>query len=857
MQAEAGDAAALAGLRLGAWVLWRRIGSGGLGDVWEAERADGLYQAFAAIKLLHGDGATPAVARRFMRERAALGRLTHTGIAALLDAGVQAPHAYLVLELVEGRRMAEHVRTLDLDVAARVALLLSVAEAVEHAHGRLVVHRDLKPANVMVTAAGMPKLLDFGLAASPGEDMHDTRAGLTPGYAAPELITDDDTSTAVDVFGLGVMLFELLTGHLPFGHRDDNRAAVEHAVLHQPPPRFAALLASPADAGGPGRPRDARRARGDLEAIAAKALSKLPADRYVGVHAFIEDLRRWQQQRPVAARRHRGWRHRSVLLLRRHALLAGLSALLLASLTAGITASTWQWREAEAEHRRSDTVARFVTELLAEGSRPHEGRTPTVLELLDDSRDKLDQFAGDPATRERLLEVLSRTYMALNRFDHALPLGEQWLALARQQHGEAEAPVLLARLSLGQVQQIIGNHDAAIELLEPIAAALARRFGPDSEEVRQQQFILAADYMHSRRLADSERALERVRVLTDKLHPGDEFEQADYLQNLSVLRQRQGRLADALAVVRQTQPMWASTNPRLALQLLVLRRAEIVLMGENAQFDGIAERALPLLADIRRVLGPGNDLTLQTLSSLAMAQQLQGRHSEELHTRQALLDGARADGLEPASLLIYRAELLVARARVGQPDRAAAQALLAEAGVLPASNRRGRSLLLVAEAALADGDTFLAAHAMQRLREQPLSAALLGTSNRLAKVEGRLARAQGELARSADLLAQRLAQVRATPDIGAIQVWAAHLDPALTAVLQASAGATQMLAQARGARPAGLPAGHPLDLVSQWLEARQAAGSDDAPAVRAAWAALAVARGVGPLTVGSLGGLLP
>lgn len=857
MQAEAGDAAALAGLRLGAWVLSRRIGSGGLGEVWEAERNDGLYQAYAAIKLLHGDSATPAVARRFMRERAALGLLTHTGIAALLDAGVQAPHAFLVLELVEGLPLAEHARAALPTVADRVALLLRVAEAVEYAHARLVVHRDLKPANVMVTAAGVPKLLDFGLAASPGQDAGETRAGLTPAYAAPEFIEADATGTAVDVFALGVMLFELLTGCLPFGARADSRAAMEHAVLHQPPHRFAALLAGPEDTAGPGRPRDARRARGDLEAIAAKALQKSPAERYVSVHAFIEDLRRWQALRPVAARRNRGWRHRSSLLLRRHALLAGLSALLLVSLTAGIATSRWQWREAETARRRSDSVTRFVTQLLADGSRPDRDRTPSVLELLDGSRGRLDQFADDPATHQQLLEVLSRTYMALNRFDHALPLGEQWLALARQQHGEDDAAVLQARLSLGQVHQIMGNDDEAIALLEPIAAPLARHFGPDSEEVRLQLFSLAADYMHSRRLAEADRALERVRVLTDKLHPGDELERADLLQNLSVLRQRQGRIGEALAVVRQTQPMWASPNPRLSLLLLVLRRAEIVLMGETAEFDGIAERTEPLLADIRRVLGPGNDLTLQTFSSVALTQQLQGRHADELRTRERLLAEAGADGLDAESLLLYRVELQGARARLGRPDLAAMQALVAEAGALPASNRRGRSLLGLIDAALAAGDTPLAVEAQRRLHELPVSAALASPGNRLARVEGRLARARGELARSADLLVPRLAQLKATPDIGAVQIWAAHLDVALTAVLQGSAGAAQMLAQARAARPAGLAAGHNLDFVSQWLEARHAAAGDEAPAVRSAWAALVARRGAGPMTLGSLGGLLP
>lgn len=852
MQAEAGDAQALAGRRLGAWVLWRRIGGGGLGEVWEAEHDDGLYQARAAIKLLHGNSATPAVARRFMRERAALGLLSHNGIAALLDAGIEHPHAYLVLELVDGLPLSAHARRHCPTVADRVALLLRVAEAVEYAHARLVVHRDLKPANVLVTPAGGPKLLDFGQAASPGQDFGDTRGGLTPAYAAPELIEDDATGTAVDVFALGVMLVELLTGRLPFGGRDDSRAVTEHAVLHLPPRRFSALLAAPEDDDGPGRPRDARRARGDLEAIAGKALSKTAQARYVGVHAFIEDLRRWQQRRPVLARQGRGWRHRSLLLLRRHSLMAGLGLGLLAALIAGIAASTWQWREAEAARLRSDSVTRFVSQLLSEGGRPRDGHLPTVLELLDDSRAQLDRFAVDPATRQQLLEVLSRTYMALNRFDHALPLGEQWLALARQRHGEDEVPVLQARLSLGQVQQIMGNHDEAIALLEPIAAPLARRFGPDSEEVRQQQFVLAADYMHVHRLDDAERALDRVRVLTERLHPGDDYERADYLQNLSVLRQRQGRLAEALDIVRQTRPMWASTDPRLTLPVLVLRHSEIAGMTQNAQFDGIDALARDLLVDVRRKLGPGNDFSLQVASGWADALQLQGRHADEVRTRQALLDGARADGLTSDALLDYRADLLLAQARLGQPDLAAMRSLIAEAAALDGGGLRARCLLVVASAALASGQTGLAAEAVRHVRARPLPASLAQPGSQLAKVEGRLARAQGDLTRSA----AQLAEVRG---VGRIHAWGSRLDIALTALLQASPSAPALLAQAHQARPANLPEGHPLDLVSHWMDARLVEGRDDAPAARAAWAPLAAARGPGASapTLGNLGGLLP
>lgn len=842
--------ATLAGQRLGPWVLLACIGRGGLGEVWHARRDDGLYDGQVALKVLHGDSASPAVARRFQRERVALGRLAHGHIAALLDAGVQGPHAYLVMERVDGPPLAEHARGLDL--AGRVALLSRVAEAVEHAHGRLVVHRDLKPANVRVDALGGPKLLDFGLAVSPDFGAGEACAGLTPGYAAPELITDDDGGTAVDVFSLGVMLYELITGCLPFGQRGTSPQALTHAVLHLPPHRLEAVLRRPPDDDGPGRPHDARRARGDLEAIALRAMAKSPGERYVSVHAFLEDLAHWQAQRPVLARRGAGWRHRTGLWLRRHTLPAALTGAVLASMAAGLAVSLWQWQEADAARRRGDKVAAFLTELLHwDEARPGD-REPTVLALLDGSRDRLEtQFADDPATRQRLLEVVSRTYTLLNRFDDALRLSEQWLALARQRHAEDDVPVLRARLALGQVHQIMGNHDAAIALLEPLTEPLTRRFGAESEEIRQQSFSLGADYMHSRRLDDAERALERVRVLTEKLHGDDDYERADYLLNLGVLRRRQGRLAESLAVVRQTRPLWTSTDPRLTVPVLVLRRHEIFMMAQTAEFEGIDDRGPPLLADVRRAMGPGNEFENQTAAFWATGRQLRGDHLGEVALREQLLATARADGLTADALLVPRAELLLAQARNGRLDLDGARRLLAEAGALAGGGRRSRSLLLVTDAALAADQPGLATEALAALRQRPLPAALAAPGSPLDRAEGRLARARGDLS----LSRQRLAQVR---EVGVIETWSAQLDLALTAVLQRAPDAAELLAQARRLRPASLPDGHPLDAVSRWLEARQAAGDDAAPAVREAWSQLAPARAphAPAPSLASLGGLL-
>jgi len=880
----------LHGQRLGAWRLEAKLGQGGMGEVWLASRADGLFEAKAAIKLLRRDLPAARLAGRFARERAVLARLNHPAIARLLDAGVESQgqgeeRVFLVLELVSGQSLASHVRRCCPLLAQRLRLLLQIAEAVDYAHAQLIVHRDLKPSNVLVTVDGAPKLLDFGIAglldSDPdhgeveGSDLtRQTGRGLTLGYAAPEQITGAPVGTAADVFSLGVILFELLSGELPFGSRREGRVAREHAVLHDEPRRLADLAKQEAgqDPRGPGRPSDAARALGDLEAIAAKAMRKDPAQRYGSVRALIDDLQRWQAHVPVSVRRDH-WQHRCRLWLRRNALAAGAAALVFLSLGAGLAAATWQWRRAEEAARHSAQVTRYLGDLLA-SARPesHGGKWPTVLELLDSSRiDLREKFRDDPDTRLGLLQVLTTTYNALNRFDYALPLAEEWVQLATQHLGPQAPGTLLARLEQGHGLQIMGMEGRAIAVLEPLREPLRRQFGERSAPYRDALMMLAACYMHSQRLPEAEQALAQAWALTQELGPVSELDRADYLNNLQVLRSKQGRPREALKILRESQPFWQSREPAHAMQILVMRRNYLNHQIGLAEFDDIEARSHQLLRDMDRLLGPGSDLALLQYAMLARYFSHTGQYAAAAKEYAALLDQAQAQGVSQNPELIWRprAESLLVRSRA-RPElersrwRAEADQLFSEidaSGPLLKGNALG-AVQVLADLALAHEDGELAADLLARVVKVGGEAA---PGSRLAQLQGQLARLQRDWPRSLRLLQGRADFFKQLDEPATDYGWSAQLDLAYTQVLMGeSAAAKASLDLAETRRPKAMPQGHPLDALASLLRARLQATRVDDAAVLAAWGLLRAAQGrveAGPpalepqLPSASLGGL--
>ncbi|MBL8278971.1 MAG: serine/threonine protein kinase [Pelomonas sp.] len=844
-----------AGDRFGDWCLAQLLGEGGMGQVWRAERADGLYQGEAAIKLLRDDLTTPGLMARFARERAVLGRLTHPGIARLLDAGEQNGRAYLVLEYVAGQTLSDHVHDRDLPLAERVKLLIEVARAVEHAHAQLVVHRDLKPSNVMLDETGKAKLLDFGIAgllndAGLQADSQLTLISgrrLTPAYAAPEQIRGAGVGVAADIYSLGVMLYELASGQLPFGARGRSRTALEHAVLHSEPARFPRTSTSGTTGEddrehGPGRPPDAERARGDIEAVAAKALRKNPAERYASVGAFIDDLQRWLDQRPVSVRSEE-WRHRLVLWMRRNAAIAIGGALVFLVLSLALAVSLWQRREAQAAAREAEQVTNYLAELLGAASPDQNGgRQPTIVELLDRKRQELaTRFNDQPGIKDGIFAALVKTYFALQRFDIAAPLAEQRLAQARQAFGDEDPRTEAAIVGLAGIHTALAGGQPIIDLLEPLLLRWDAQYGPMSEKSHSLRLQLMPAYARLGRFADAERELAVARRSNEVVNADNPFEHARFATFESVLYTLEGRLLDAERALERARPFWNPTTPEHIRPALVLERNLNFVRWRLAR-ESVAEATAHSDDLIRRwdaIARPGNHAS-------TLMRQMLGAYLQQLgqfDTALAQLERAQADteaiGADDAVTGVLR-RALVLEARTLAAGRAEAATVQAATRTLPALDaapligdvRRAEGLLTLGRVALAPGagEAGLALardieHRLNTLR--PLLATSRNLASRIDLFKGRLAGA------AAPWLAATQSRVAYFDGLGEPQglpEWTARLQ--LACALRAAGQPWQdALARAEAARPANLasltPTPHPLTEVAARLAAGTAAADCD------------------------------
>ncbi len=517
-----------AGLRLGAFRLLREIGRGGMGAVWLAERADGEYRQEVAIKLIRGGWDAADTRERFRAERQILAALQHPNIAHLIDGGVTADgRPWLALEYVDGADLRAWCDAQQLDLRQRLELFLTVCEAVQHAHQRLIVHRDLKPSNLLVSRDGVVKLLDFGIAKLLDADAATVSATriFTPEYAAPEQVRGEVVTTAVDIYALGLLLYELLSGQRPYNVDNSTPAAYERAILDQEPTRPSLIVtrdASQAQAIAAKRhltpERLRRELRGDLDAIVLKALRKEPVLRYANASEFAADVERHLQRRPVLARRG-GWRYRAARFVRRHALAVGLATLLVSALCVGFALVLYQAQSVRREAQKSRQVLDFMIGVFTSADTGKTGgKAITAVELLDQARERIRTEVKDSAPRSELLLAMTRAYRGISNAVDTLPLTDEAVQLRRGM----DDPLLLARaLGLRSAsQQDVGKHDDALKSLDE-AAALDLGGGDEATKTRiELQSRRANALMSLGRVVEAEQAFgdayaQRRRLLGD------------------------------------------------------------------------------------------------------------------------------------------------------------------------------------------------------------------------------------------------------------------------------------------------------------------------------------------------------
>lgn len=418
------------------------------------------------------------LAARFARERNILANLEHPGIARLYDAGIDAEtQPYIALEYVVGQPITDYVREHHLRPEATVALFIRVIEAVAHAHAQLVIHRDIKPANILVDGKGNAHLLDFGIAKLLDDDADDTAqatqltrfAGraLTLNYASPEQVNGATLGTASDIYSLGVVLYELLTGNSPYVPKGASRHDLESAILEQEPTQPSErLLETSNQTGDTQSSRTARRLRGDLDTIVLKALRKEPRHRYATALAFAEDLQRYLNVEPIAAKPDSGW-YRVGKFVRRNRVAVGIGAVAAGAVVFGVAGVLWQASVAREQAARAERVKDFIAAIFRD-ARPREGTGGLVRasDLLASASQRIEQALGhDPVVAAELGLIVGEGFNNLGLPQESIAPLRAAIARADASLGDSHPTTLGARVMLADALAPI-DFDETLRILD-------------------------------------------------------------------------------------------------------------------------------------------------------------------------------------------------------------------------------------------------------------------------------------------------------------------------------------------------------------------------------------------------------
>ncbi len=684
------DAMLPAGARLGAWRIEAPAGRGGMGVVYRAERADGAFDMPAALKLIRG--ARPALSKRLAMERQLLARLDHPGISRLIDGGMtEDGRAWLAMEWVSGSDLAR----CQLDGIDRLEVFCQVADAVTHAHQRMVIHGDIKPGNVRIQPDGRARLLDFGVArllAAEGEAEDQGLRALTPAYAAPELLTGTAATAQSDIWALGALLEWLLTGR----HPESGRPASASQLAH---PRAA-----------------------DLAAIIARACAPDPAARYESAAALKDEVRRIIDHHPIEARPvgrlgQLGW------WSRRNPLAAALAGLALTLVIGGTSLLAWQARIVAAERDLArvenarweimrDQLVSLFQAISQEGSQDDR----QARDILDDSVGQLSRLlGGDPDGETQIRSLLGSLYVALQdyqnaaailrpfvdaddgsvtpmlrseayghlavaeerlgRFTEALNLSDQAIAMVERLPGDYRRRLLGLHQTRGRALRGLGDWSAAIEALDT-GLALARRLNDEpNREVAQAENNLGVTLLYAGRLNEAQQAFEMSLTNWRALGLSESSDAINVLSNLTTVYHRQGNLAAAERLYAESIALRrARFGDSAALAAAMNNYGQVLIIRHR--LDEAAEQleqARDMMARFAGETSPDHAIILRSLGSLVLTAGDPDRALDKLNEAEAIMLGTL--GPDHLFTAIIRAQAAMA---LGERDQQAARTALAQ-----------------------------------------------------------------------------------------------------------------------------------------------------------------------------------
>ena len=731
-----GASAGSAAESIGPYRLLQKVGEGGMGDVWLAEQSEPIRRR-VAVKLIKAGMDTKQVVARFEAERQVLALMDHPAIAKVFDAG-ETPRGlpYFVMEYVQGESISTYCDRQRLATIDRLELFLAVCEGVQHAHQKGVIHRDLKPSNVLVTAQGdkaVPKIIDFGVAKATAQRLTErtmfTELGAligTPEYMSPEQaeMTGLDVDTRTDVYALGVILYELLTGALPFDSkelRQQGFGEIQRRIREVEPPRPSARVSTLGDrATESARARRTEPARlaghlkGDLDWITMKALEKDRTRRYGSPSELAADIGRHLDHRPVLAGPP-STTYRVGKFVRRHRFGVAAAALVVIALIGfGVTMAV-QARRIAMERNRAERVSEFLTGLF-KVSDPSEarGNAVTAREILDKGAEKIEkELAQDPQVQAQLLGTMGSVYVNLGLLPKAEPLLARALEIRRRVNGprhpdtlsrmdalaylyeqqgryvdaeklEAEV-VALRRSVLGEnhvdtlsamnrlaiTYERQGRYDESEKLYQEVLEARRRVLGKDHVDMLWSLDTLAAAHMNRGRYDEAEKLfLEEIEGRT-RTQGADHPSTLWAMNNLGLTYQGQRRWDKAEAVHLKTleirRRVLGSDHPRTIASMANLSNVYLA-EGRNEEAERLAREALE---SNRRVLGPDHRNSLSSLAGLAKVQLELGRTAEAEKLYDEALEGmGRVLGKEHPDRLTTMRDLADAYAREGRLDDA-------------------------------------------------------------------------------------------------------------------------------------------------------------------------------------------